>query len=664
MSNQFNWHIEEDPHEPAPRSVRMRWKGIGLFFWLVTLIAVVALLTAWSVTRQRSREEQRALIDSAQEVLDLASAAMAAGDGERYFSLQDNDPDWFVANLLPANQAVTRAGMEVTNAEQTGSTIWVNAAWSEQGEKLQQVLFFQWRAGQLRRISTDPNYWGIRLQREEAWGTLAYHAVDDPWASSIANFVINSASDTCADNCVADRLPFVLEVRDDYRVTAEPNHLTIPSPRLLGLDAEGVPSDRFWRELSRRIDAYLSPATIRFAVPPSRSRDGQSLLPYALLAEQFMAENPDITIEIDYLDSIPEDLSDLALEYDGVAIPPTESMLAAGHVHDLNDFINSDPEFDQSDFYEQLWQGTQWRKRTWFMPEAGEMQVIYYDKAAYERAGYPEPSSRWTWTEMAQDVTSIVTEQPQPGDLSWGFLDVGMDSLFSYAYNWNNQCSEITGVFCQTPLKTENVAAALDWYSQMAGRPGQIPDLSSELSDVFSQTQLSAMGPMFDVDRQALLLLNFQGSRRKVAIWVDLPVTYEFHLLLSPVGVVPFPGSDRFDGITPLWLRGSYISRYSERPLAVWRWLKFLSYQTPVSRVIPARPSIAAESGYWAVLPRPLGDIMRTAFPFARPVKIEEQGMLTWEMMTTVLRGDKTPLEAAQQQPAITWFYDDLDANP
>ncbi len=94
---------------------------------------------------------------------------------------------------------------------------------------------------------------------------------------------------------MADRLPFALEVRDDYRVTAEPNHLTIPSPRLLGLDAEGVPSARFWQELSRRIDAYLTPATIRFAVPPPRARDGQSLLPYALLAEQFMAENPDIT---------------------------------------------------------------------------------------------------------------------------------------------------------------------------------------------------------------------------------------------------------------------------------------------------------------------------------------------------------------------------------
>ncbi len=121
---------------------------------------------------------------------------MSTGDGELYFSLQDSDPDWFVARLLPANQAVTRAGVEVTNAEQVGDTIWVNAAWNEQGETLQQVLFFQWRAGQLRQIPTDPNYWGIRLQREEEWGTLAYHAVDDPWASSIANFVSNSASDT------------------------------------------------------------------------------------------------------------------------------------------------------------------------------------------------------------------------------------------------------------------------------------------------------------------------------------------------------------------------------------------------------------------------------------------------------------------------------------
>jgi ABC-type glycerol-3-phosphate transport system substrate-binding protein len=664
MGNQFNWQIEEEAEEPPSRTARNRWLDGGVFFWVVAIVIIGSLLGSWFVTRERNRESKQDLVDTIQEMLDLGQQALSSGDGELYFSLQDDDPDWFVAQLRPENQDIIRAGLQVTNAEQVGETIWANAAWEEQGVTFQQVLFFQWRAGQLRQVPTDRNYWGAPLQREEDWGNLAYLAVDDPWATSIANFVNNSITELCTDNCLENHLPFTVDVRDDFQETAEPNLVTIPSPRLMGLDAEGKPSSRFWRELNRRIGATLTPATIRFAVPPPRARDGQTLLPYNKLAEQFMALNPDITIEIVQLEALPEDLSALALEFDGAAVPPTEAMLAAGQVHDLTDYISSDPEFDKDDFYEQIWQGALWQERTWFMPEAAEMQVLYYDKEAYGRAEHPEPSSRWTWDEMAQEVSSIVGDQPEPSELAWGFLDVGLDSLFSYAYNWNNQCLETATVFCQTTVKEENVAAALDWYKQMVGQPGQMPDLTGQLSDMFSPTQMSAMGTFFNEDRQAILLLNLQGSRRKAAVWVDSPVNYEFNLLLSPVGVVSFPGSDRFDGITPLWLRGSFISQDSERPLAVWQWLKFLSYQFPTPRYIPARPSVAAEMGYWTVLPRPLDDVMRTAFPFARPVTIEEQNMLTWEQVTAVVSGESTALQAAQQQPANIWFNDRQEVNP
>jgi hypothetical protein len=287
------------------------------------------------------------------------------------------------------------------------------------------------------------------------------------------------------------------------------------------------------------------------------------------------------------------------------------------------------------------------------------MPVLYYDKAAYENAQHLQPSSRWTWGEMAQDVSSIVADQPEVGDLQWGFLDTGLDSLFSYAYNWNNQCLEAATVYCRSPMKEENIAAALEWYVQMVQQPGQMPDLTGELSEIFSATQASAIGNAgvgLDEEAQRMLLLNFIGSRRKAAVWVDSPVSYEFNLLLSPVGVLPFPGSDRFDGITPLRLRGGFISQHSERPLAVWQWLKFLSYQEPAPRLIPARPSVAAQMGYWAQLPRALGDVMRTAFPFTRPILIEEKGMLNWEKVESVIHGDASAKEAAQQQAALTWF--------
>jgi ABC-type glycerol-3-phosphate transport system substrate-binding protein len=657
MGDQFNWKIEEEAEEPSAQTTQFRWTVGSILFWTIAIVATVSLLAGWFITRRESQKGTAELVEATQELLDLGQQAMAVGDGESFFSLQDKDADWFVAQLLPENQVANRNGLQVTNAEQQGIYIWANATWEEQGNEYQRILFFQWRGGQLRQVPSDPLYWGNRLQAEYEWGRLEYPAIDDPWTASMQTFVQNTVTDVCAEACLADRLPFTLEVRSDFRKTAEPGHINIPSPRLLGLDSEGKPSSRFWQELSQRIHAYLTPATIRFAVPPLQ--DNKSLLRYSKLAEQFMALNPGITIELVELEALPENLSTLALEFDGAAVPPTEAMLAAGQVHDLTDFISSDPDFDKADFYEQIWQGTLWRDRNWFMPVAAEMLNLYYDTTYYRLAGHAEPSSRWTWDEMVQDVSSIVDDQPELNELVWGFLDVGLDSLFSYAYNWNNQCSETATVYCQTPLSTDNVAAALEWYKQLAGQPGQMPDLSGELSDVFSATEMSALETVLGEERQTLLLLNFQGSRRKAAIWVDSPVNYEFNLLLSPVGVVPFPGSDRFDGITPLWLRGGFISQQSERPLAVWQWLKFLSYQSPAPRFIPARPSVAAEMAYWTVLPRPLSDVMRTAFPFARPVTMEELGMLRWDQVMAVVSGELSAEEAAQDQPAIHWFgYD------
>ena len=126
---------------------------------------------------------------------------------------------------------------------------------------------------------------------------------------------------------------------------------------------------------------------------------------------------------------------------------------------------------------------------------------------------------------------------------------------------------------------------------------------------------------------------------------------------MDPMGVVPFPGSDRFDGITPLWVQGAFISMASERPLAAWEWLKFLTQQAPSARfrLVPVRPSVATSSQFWGRLPHDLGNAMRTAFPFSRPVLIGEQHLFNWDMLTAVQSGT-SPAQAAQLKPRLVWF--------
>jgi hypothetical protein len=164
------------------------------------------------------------------------------------------------------------------------------------------------------------------------------------------------------------------------------------------------------------------------------------------------------------------------------------------------------------------------------------------------------------------------------------------------------------------------VEAALAWYGRLVST-GQMPPVAG-----------------LTLAERSHLIVNWQSFQRRAAIWVDEPVNYEHYLLAGGIGVVPFPGSSRFDGITPLWVHGGFISQQSPNPRAVWEWLSFLS-RRPLNatlRYVPARPSLAAETYFWEILPRPLSNAMRIAFPFARPVLISEKGLIGEEALSAV----------------------------
>jgi len=133
---------------------------------------------------------------------------------------------------------------------------------------------------------------------------------------------------------------------------------------------------------------------------------------------------------------------------------------------------------------------------------------------------------------------------------------------------------------------------------------------------------------------------------------------FEYYQLLNPIGIVPFPGVESMEGVTPLWVDGAFINSQSDRPYITWQWLKFLSYQPPVSsyRLVPARPSVATETNYWRSLPRPLIDAMPTAYTLSRPVTLPEKRYFDWTQLAEVVSEAYTPEESAQQPPSINWF--------
>ncbi len=640
MSTGLDWQMDEEGDEP-PEFKRGRWPVTSLVMIAAVALVIVVAFGIWGAGREQAARREAQLEASIQDLLDLLQRAYLAGDGELFFANQADDPAWLSAQLRPENQVVYLAGPTVTRVERFGNDIWANIQWQSDRETLQRVAFFRWRDGRLIQVPSVDSYWGPIEESTKAFGTLKLHEIDQPWEREIANFTVRVIAGTCGSSangsCLSDGRPFSLTIADDFATTAEPGQIRVPSPRLLGLDERGRPADIFWDQLRQALVAHLTPASVRFAVPE------EFLLAYQDAAEAFAAGQPDIRVEIVSLESLPPDPLSWPADIDGAAMTPDERMITAGRVLDLTDFVQEDPSFDVGDFYEQIWQGGLWRERMWLVPQAADMRLLFYDRQAYQRASMTEPSLRWTWEEMNDDLADLAAS-PESDPFSAIFLDPSRDTLFSYAFNLDSDCPGQKTVRCIQPLSSQAVNSALEWYQSLLAVDGMTVDLST-------------LSPA-DRDHVVINLI----SPRHVIIWTEQPVLFEHHILYQPTGVVPLPGSERFDGISPLWVQGSFISQFSNHPLATWEWLKILSYQSlsRQKRLVPARPSVAVETNYWGKLPRPLSEAMRIAFPFARPVLIEEYGYFAWEQLAAMASGEQSPAEAAQEMDRVRWFGRDF----
>ncbi|MFO7538786.1 MAG: extracellular solute-binding protein, partial [Chloroflexota bacterium] len=328
-----------------------------------------------------------------------------------------------------------------------------------------------------------------------------------------------------------------------------------------------------------------------------------------------------------------------------IAQTPTLAQLQTGQVADLTPFVISDPAYDTLDYYAQIWAGVWWQERVWLLPQAAQMRLLFYDKAAYAAQELFEPLSFWTWEELVSDLTQLTAGG------QWGLLDPGPDLLLSYAYDQagcnGRFAPPLTADDCQRPLSACDVLVTQGRFSQIQHggcvRPLTATDINATWHwylELVAQPGL-LVTPLDTPDEWTpeTILNNWQSARRQAAIWVDEPVNYEHRLLLDPLGVVGYPSSDLFEGVTPLWVMGNYISGESKRPYATWQWLTYLDQWPPSRprRLIPARPSVAQASGYWNNLPAPLGRVMRAAFPFAQPVHFEERDLFSSEAITAVL---------------------------
>ncbi len=631
MGLQFDWQVDENEgnEEIRPNRNTPPW-----FVWGLSALLAIILLSLVGSIWWRVRAAENDLRQSAQHVLDLEQQAFLAQDGELFFSVFNSaDTTFQSAQLRPDQQRHYRGHQTVTKAEKHNNIIWANVSTEVDGERYQRIAFFEQLSDGTRHIPTDSAYWGEEIDTSLDWGSLTIFSADNQWLEQF-DAAISSTLDTAPLATGQNRI-FIVVIRDDFAISPLPQIVYYPSPRLVGLNDKGEPNAAYWTGLQAAIAAQITPVTLQFALPDYLETDGLAIS-MRQAASDFAAQFPPGRIEIEFLTK--EVLSDKPTDWlttvDGAMLQPTEALIKEGAIYDLTQLVALDREFDQGDFYPQTWQAAWWNDRMWFVPWSNSLNLVYINADLFKNNQLLRPSAEMHW----QDLESLLTQIEVPDGDGHVLIDPSRDLLYAYAFSHAETCRDAD---CLAPLTATTAADALAWHRQLVDQLEIAPNLAA----------------VDAIDRE-FIVLGTLSAHKQVALWVGSSIDYEYQLGLQSTIALPFFDFSAENPLKmPLHVHGHIISSYTDQPYWTWQWVKYLSYQAPISRMrhIPARPSITRQSGFWRWLPSPIASAYKKMLPTARPLLIGDENYFTWPQLALAVESDQITPQIAR--PVQTdWF--------
>jgi ABC-type glycerol-3-phosphate transport system substrate-binding protein len=79
----------------------------------------------------------------------------------------------------------------------------------------------------------------------------------------------------------------------------------------------------------------------------------------------------------------------------------------AGHFLDLAPLVSGDPTLNVNDFFPAVWQSVQWDNGVWMLPVSVDVQLLIYDKKAFDDAGLAYPDGSWTLDDLANAARTL-----------------------------------------------------------------------------------------------------------------------------------------------------------------------------------------------------------------------------------------------------------------
>jgi len=375
--------------------------------------------------------------------------------------------------------------------------------------------------------------------------------------------------------------------------------------------------------------------TIRFAV------DDYETSIYGDLIKAFEKDNPGIRIKLVSINETlglgsaggqwPDDAwTRLASAADVLKVyGNSRSLGEQGLIRDLAPYVDTDATFRPDDFFPGTLSQLQAEGHTWGIPTTVGYQLIFFDKAAFDKAGVSYPKPGWTWDDFLAKARSLTVRD---GDdvTQWGFVQPWL----SHMQYIESRVGALIDASTEPPtprFDQPDVVDAVRWYT-----------------DLFLDHKVT---PYFEMPEEASALNLPEGYKiiesGQAAMWPEDSVTWQYRRQQKPaLGVAPFPVDDPNSRTTPLSIQSLGMSAGSANPDAAWRWINFTSrqvYQLGLGfQLLPARRSVLESSGYLDKSDKELADALRYASDHAYVSNFQTGYGALIEAVDAILKGEKS----------------------
>jgi len=375
------------------------------------------------------------------------------------------------------------------------------------------------------------------------------------------------------------------------------------------------------------------PVTIKFGQFEASSE------PYDAWAEAFHEQNPHITVE---MVPVGGDLESADVVVGSAMMLPYLQQEVG--VMDITSFIEADETVDLADYADSTIELLSQGGEMLGLPASVDLYVTYYNRDMFDAAGVAYPQPGWTWDDFVMAGAAVRNRGAGEYGFVWGepVIDVVM-----LAYSNGGWLADDLRNPTRPTLNDPAVIEALDWYGNLIYVHDIAPTQEQLRNEPFKGVEEIGV-IQGKVGMWMGWISERGGAKGSGATWSVTWKNFNW-------GMAPPPQQVRAGTVTNV--SGYFIPADAQHPEAAWRWIAYLSQQTPAS-AIPANETILASEAYERMVGEEVVRLAQTVLAESEalpPNLFEFQSALNafGQSVNMVLRGMRTAeeaLQAAQRQ--------------